>query len=468
MTQLVVRNTDLGADRVGDVRLSSDHIVAVGPSLEVRGTDEVLDARGAGVIPGLHDHHLHLYGWAAARDSLVLGPPDVADRGAFETALSDADRRLPPESWLRGVGYHESVAGSLDRGVLDDLVPTRPVRIQHRSGIRWVLNSAALERLPPELLQGSGVERDPSGRPTGPLTRMDERLRDVWPSTELDFAGVSMLALGWGVTGFTDATPFTAQCQLDPLGEAVARGDVLQRVTVMSGPGAHVVPPRGVGLGPVKVLLDDVTLPGSDELQTVVEEAHRGARSVAVHCVTRLQSVLATSVFVEAGAAPGDRIEHGGIIGPELVRELARLPITVVTNPGFILQRGDAYLEDVPPQDREDLYRCGSLRRSGVALAAGTDAPFGLADPWQVVRAAATRETSRGVVLGREEALSPEEALSLFFGGENLANRARSVAPGQPSDLVVLTAPLREALKTNTGDSVAACIIGGRVVLDRR
>ena len=34
--------------------------------------------------------------------------------------------------WLRGTGYHESVAGELDRHALDRWVPARPVRVQHR------------------------------------------------------------------------------------------------------------------------------------------------------------------------------------------------------------------------------------------------------------------------------------------------------------------------------------------------
>ena len=46
--------------------------------------------------------------------------------------------------WLRGVAYHESVAGPLDRDRLDAWVADRPLRVQHRSGALWMLNSAGI------------------------------------------------------------------------------------------------------------------------------------------------------------------------------------------------------------------------------------------------------------------------------------------------------------------------------------
>ncbi len=49
---------------------------------------------------------------------------------------------------MRGIGYHESVLGTLpDARALDALVPDRPLAMQHRSGRMWLLNSAALDAL---------------------------------------------------------------------------------------------------------------------------------------------------------------------------------------------------------------------------------------------------------------------------------------------------------------------------------
>jgi predicted amidohydrolase YtcJ len=468
VTDLVIRHADLGAGRRADVRISGERIVAVSPELAVGATDRMLDAAGGGVIPGLHDHHVHLYAWSAARRSLFVGPPVTRDDRAFAAVLADADRSLAPGAWLRGVGYDESVAGRLDRHVLDARVAQRPVRIQHRSGIEWVVNSAALDLLPPALLHDPGVERGPSGEATGRLTRMDDRLAQAWTPAEIDLAELSALALQHGITGFTDATPIQDQSGTDRLVTAIERREVVQRVTVMGAPGARLAGCRVIRVVAVKVVLDDVTLPTFEELRALVVDAHRRGRPVAVHCVTGVQTVLTMSVFSDAGTVPGDRIEHGALIAPELIPELSRLGITVITNPGFVHDRGDAYLAEVDSCDQRDLYRCASLRRGGVDVAAGTDAPFGPADPWQVVRAATTRKTKGGVLLGPQEALSPCDALSLFFGSGDAPGRPRRVLPGGLADLVVLRSPLSEALESLSGENVALCMIAGRVVLDRR
>ncbi|HEY3749338.1 MAG TPA: hypothetical protein VGL80_09075 [Pseudonocardiaceae bacterium] len=80
---------------------------------------------------------------AAAMHSVDCGPPRV--RTAAH--LRDALRTAPPGDWVRGVGYHESVAGLLDRDVLDGMVPDRPVRVQHRGGALWTVNSVGLAAL---------------------------------------------------------------------------------------------------------------------------------------------------------------------------------------------------------------------------------------------------------------------------------------------------------------------------------
>jgi predicted amidohydrolase YtcJ len=142
--------------------------------------------------------------------------------------------------------------------------------------------------------------------------------------------------------------------------------------------------------------------------------------------------------------------------------------MTVVTNPGFVHERGDTYLVDVDASERSDLYRCASLHRGGVKVIAGTDAPFGPADPWQAARVATTRKTANGAILGRDEALSSRAALSLFVDGADGRGCLPSIVPGAASDLIVLGVPLNEALESLSGDNVAACIVGGRVALDRR
>src|ERR1019366_2688619 len=95
-----------------DVLVRGQHIAALAADLDSTSVDDVVDGRGGALLPGLHDHHVHLFAMAAALTSVQCGPPAVGDLDALAHALRTAPL---DHDWIRGVGYHESVAGPLDR-----------------------------------------------------------------------------------------------------------------------------------------------------------------------------------------------------------------------------------------------------------------------------------------------------------------------------------------------------------------
>jgi predicted amidohydrolase YtcJ len=129
-----------------------------------------------------------------------------------------------------------------------------------------------------------------------------------------------------------------------------------------------------------------------------------------------------------------------------------------------VTERGDQYLADLPASDLPDLWRGRSLADAGVALAAGTDAPFGSWDPWLAVRAAVRRRTATGHVLGLSEAVPPNTALRWWGGTPAMPGRPRRLRPGDPADLVVLSSPLAAAIADEQPVPVLATIIGGVVL----
>jgi predicted amidohydrolase YtcJ len=438
-----------------DVRLAGGLIAECGPALRPDPGEEVMEANGGVLLPGLHDHHVHLRALAAAAASVSAGPPRVRNGAELAARLRAADADLPPGAWLRAVGYHESVAGSLDRDALDRLLPHRPVRVQHRTGALWTVNSLAAGKLGLDRCALAGVERDDAGRPTGRLWRMDRWLAARVPGLAADLGAVSRKAASLGITGFTDATPGLTAHDLASLAES----PITQRLCCMAPPGVH--PPETVTTGPVKILLDDMTLPSLDELAGQIRGAHAAGRPVAVHCVTRVQLVLTLAALDLAGRRPGDRIEHGAVIGSDSLPGLHGL--TVVTQPHFVAERGEQYATDVPPEDRPDLWRLRSLIEAGVSVAAGSDAPFGSEDPWRVMRAA----VRRAAPFRPDESVSPARALALFLGEPAAPAAQRQVAPGQPADLTLLRAGPREMLLTLSRDLVAATFIGGEFAYAR-
>ncbi|WNM31737.1 amidohydrolase family protein [Streptomyces sp. Li-HN-5-11] len=411
---MLIRNVEVEGRAATDVRIGADgRITGIGHRLA--GTADV-DGRGGALLPGLHDHHVHLTALAAQAASVRVGPADVRGRDGFVAAL----RHGAPGEWVRAVGYHESVAGKLDRWSLDAVVPDRPVRVQHRTGAMWFLNSAALRAV--------GLDGD------GRLWREDGRLRHAVPPVRLDLEGLGRRTALLGLTGFTNADPYPAP----GLGRTLS-----------------VLPQRLVVMGvdsPVKMVLDDPTLPAPADLAATVAMVR--PQPVAVHCVTRVQLLVTLLALEEAGPVAGDRIEHGSVIPAETLPWIRRLGLTVVTQPHFPAERGRQYAAEVHADDRDHLYRCRSLAEAGIGLAAGTDAPYGTHDPWAVMRAAVDR--------GDGEDLSPRAALRLFLGTPERPARARRLTVGSPADLCLLHVPLREALDVLSAEVVRAAYVGGR------
>ena len=472
MLRTLLREVEVDG-RVVDVELAGDRIAAIGRDVRPAGEVAVVEGGGGALLPGLHDHHIHLLATAAARASVAVGPGDVRDRAGLRAAFRRADAALAPTAWIRAVGYHERVAGDLDRSDLDALVPGRPVRVQHRTGARWTLNTAALlaagieaaDGTPRPIPDGIGVELDETGRATGRLHRSDAWLRERLPDAPApDLASLGSALARLGVTGVTDTTPCTELSAFRPLVEAVGTGALPQRVVVTGGvelAGADL--PEAVTAGPVKLVIDDAAYPALDELVAGMATAHRHGRPVAVHCVTQTALVLALAAWKEAGAAPGDRIEHGSVVPPEVVPDIARLGLTIVTQPAFVAERGDDYLVEVDPEDLPHLYRCARLRAAGIEVAGSTDAPYTDIDPWSAMRAAVTRTTREGRVIGGEEAIAPEAAIGLFLGRpDRPGGPPRRVAVGEPADLCLLAVPMAEVQRRLRADDVRWVCVAGR------
>ena len=440
--RLLIANAEVEGVAALDVRCRDGTIVEIGRDLVPSPGEATVDARGGALLPGLNDHHIHLFALAAARRSVKCGPPSVTTRDELKAALEAA----PGDDWIRGVGYHESVAGMLELHSLDGLRDDRPIRIQHRSGKVWFLNSLAAQRLRLKSTNGQ-------------LFRLDgllrERLRED-PDLIRAVEDTSRLLASYGVTGITDAT-YTN----DSATAELFRGlNLHQRVNLMGD--------ESLESGALKIMLDDVELPTLDDLRTRIEGTHDRSRTVAIHCVTRTELVFALAALRAAGTMAGDRIEHAAVTDAAAMQLLKETPgdghpITVVTQPNFIAERGDQYLEDVSCEDHDNLYRCRGFREAGIPLGGGTDAPFGSPDPWAAMRAAVERRTSDGRVVGRRETLSPERALELFLTPlEAPGGLPRRVVVGAPSELCILDRRWADARTSLAAELVIGSVREGR------
>jgi len=465
VSSLLLRDAELGGTGRADLRVRDGIVAEIAPALAPLPGERVVGCAAGALIPGLCDHHLHLHAMAAS--SLPCGPPRVTDRAGLAAALAAA---APDESgWVRGTGYFESVAGDLDAAALDAMRSDVPVRVQHRSGALWILNTAALIEtgIAGPGAGHPGVERDAGGNPSGRLWRADdwlrERLRAPGRPRFPSLAAVGAEILGYGITAVTDATPDLDDAAIGSIAGALERGELPPRVHLLGvALGATIPDVPGLTAGPYKIVLADSGMLTYPELLERVSAAHGAGRPVAVHCVTREALVLLVAVLRETGTRRGDRIEHAGVVWQEGIEELARLGVRVVTQPGFLADRGDDFLDGMPPAEHADLYRCASLLRAGVGVALSSDAPYGPLDPWKVMSTATTRRTPSGRVAGAAERISFAAALEAYLGApEDPGGVPRRIHVGAPADLLVLRVPLSGL--PGEPDPVRAVVAGGRI-----
>ena len=448
---MLIANAEIHAAGSADLRIENGRIAAIG-QLERRPAEQVLDLRGGAALPGLNDHHIHLMAYAAALGSVACGPPAVDTPEQLADALCRAHANNA--GWIRGIGYHESVAGSIDLGWLDRHAPGIPIRIQQRSGRLWIVNSAGLECLAAASPHGYLPAHE-----EGRFYDQDRALGRLWGRELPPIGAASRKLASFGVTGLTDLTPQNDDAAAAGFAGLRSGGCLLQTIRV-----GGVLDMAHPAAGPTKVHLHETSLPEFAGLCGLIRASHERRREVAVHCVTEAELVFALAAFRDAGARPGDRVEHASVTPRALLEQILELGLIVVTQPHFVTERGDAYLRDLSLDEHARLYRCRSFLDSDIPLAGGSDAPFGHADPWRAMRAAVTRRTACGRILGEREALTPEEALSLFLGSLHAPHRPRRIEVGVAADLCLLDRPWRQARVQLDSACVRATVRSGEII----
>ena len=97
-----------------------------------------------------------------------------------------------------------------------------------------------------------------------------------------------------------------------------------QRVRVMGGldadgPGF----PTGWRSGPLKVMVADGPDPTWTAWLDRIDAAHRSGRPVALHCVSLVAAAVGAGRLGRGRRRPGDRMEHGAVLPPDVADRLA-------------------------------------------------------------------------------------------------------------------------------------------------
>jgi hypothetical protein len=507
LVDAVVRTMDPARPRAAAVAVTGGRITEVGDDAAAlaAGTRpaNVIDLKGATLIPGFHDAHNHMIGYGLSLTEIDLRAGSLAE--IYDRVASRA-AETPAGEWIIGAGYDQTRTGSHpDRDALDKIAPGHRVWLKHTSSHLCVVNSLVLRDLGIDAsapaVDGGRVAADAAGRPTGLL---EERAQELvgnltrpYPLTTLTdaVAVAGQRYLREGLTSVTEAGVgggWIGQSPVELAAYVAAReqGRLPLRVELMVVSDAfHPLaahPADGIEtgidlglrtgfgddwlrLGPMKIFTDGslvgrtaaMSTPyhGDDgnsgylqgdagRLSQAIIAAHRAGWRVAAHAIGDRAIDLALDAFAAAAASyprqdPRHRIEHFAAARPDQVARAAALGVIPVGQGRFATELGDGMLASVGPARHPWLYRQRSLLDAGIVLPGSSDRPVVTGPPLLGIHDMVNRRTASGAPFNAAEAVTAEEALRAYTWGSAYASKAErvkgSVEVGKLADFTVLS-----------------------------
>lgn len=445
------------------VAVAGNKIVAVGSDDDIASlagpATTCIDARGAALLPGFHDAHIH----ALAGGLALLGCDLEPEHSVEGYARLIRDYAASHDSqWIVGAGWFGDVfeGGLPTRALLDELVPDRPaVFTSHDAHGVWV-NSRALEmsgitRDTPD--PGAGrIVRDRFGEATGMLLdTAGEMVTSLIPPHAPSNLKTALLAaqqrlFSLGVTGWHDAIlgayltlPDCLPTYLSTLADGSLRALVTGSMWWPPTEGPDYLPTMrdriarareaGFDVRSVKIMQDGIcenctaalikpyigvhpemrgdSVIAPEDLAVITTELDGDGLSVHFHGVgdRAVRECLDAVAFARAQNGSGQRhqIAHLDVVDPDDIPRFADLGVTANLQP--LWARDDQeILERKYPLIGEARARWhfpfGSLKRAGAHLAMGSDWPVTSPDPLWGLHTACTRTAPAADV----HALNPE------------------------------------------------------------
>lgn len=490
------------------IAISGNRIASVG-SNEMLGQlrhpgAEIIDCKGKTILPGFVDAHCHFFAYAESLVSLNFSQREfIQSIPDIQRKIRDFCDTVPPGTWIRGKAFNEFTIKEerfLNRWDLDSVAPLHPAKITHRSGHAHILNSLALAKVgiteetgdPPEGL----IDRDSqTGKPTGILYGMGPYLSRKIPF--LDEAEIKQgveqankKLLSYGITSIQDASSANDRQQWKGFVSLKSRDTLQPRLTMMVGLEGFAESRResfrshldgiDLRLGGVKIIADQVTgslHPAQKELDEKISDINEAGFQAIIHAVEAPVIEAACKAIdhaVKENPRPDHRhrIEHCSVCPPTLLRKLAGLGITIVTQPSFIYYSGDRYLKTVPDDQRENLYAINSMLSNGLSLGSSSDFPISDPNPLVGLCAAVTRLTQEGRSICPQQRIGLADAIRMYTLGAAAAGFEEkvkgSITPGKVADLVILDEDPFAVPPDRIKDiQVVMTIIGGRTVWEK-
>ncbi|MFF4933640.1 amidohydrolase [Streptomyces griseofuscus] len=498
-------------------------IVLLGDDREARALagprSTVLDLRGAVIVPGLTDGHLHPV--SGAERTMGVDLSGCRDLAAVRDALAGAARDLPPGAWLRGWGLDPNAFGSAPVGhaALAPVLDGVPALLDLFDGHSLLASERALELAgidgPRTFAQGSEIVCDAEGRPTGLLledaaceaaeaaapkpTEAQIRARTAEVLHAMAAAGLTgghaMDGTGLDVYAALEAEDaLPLRLRVHPWCRPETDDDALAELIRLQGTGGALWRVTGVKLfmdGTVDngtAWLEDPDRHGEstrafwpDPLRytRVIGALHRAGVPTATHAIgdAAVRHVLDSveKARAEHPSGPRHRVEHIETVPDDTVRRFAPLGVAASMQPTHCCEftradHTDNWSRRLGEERAGRAFRCRDLWATGATVVLGSDWPIAPYPPLQVMAGARHRRPADLSLPphGPEQALTGLQALramtmnAAWVAGEE--EHAGRLAVGYRADLTVLAEdPLAVADTELAGVPVVLTVVAGRV-----
>ncbi len=504
------------------ILIAGGRIIAIGDKNKLEnlahGRVEKQDMKGATILPGLTDAHIHMQYY-----SLGLSKVDCETKTKEECLqrVAERARNSKPGEWVLGHGWQQNDwDGEFPTAAeLDAVSPNNPVYLTAKSLHAAWANTSAMKLAnitdsTPDPKDGA-IHRDANGKSTGimletAMALVNAAVPEPTPA-EIEAAMLKAQSVLWGM-GITGIHDFDRRQSFMALQSLRARGKLKLRVC-KNIPVESVEQANDLGLrtgfgdemlwiGSVKAFMDGALGPRTAAMiepyenephnkgilnmdgEELFEHARKAADvglSMTVHAIGDKANHEVLNAFEQLrkyetqNALPHlrHRIEHVQVIHPDDAPRLAQLNVIASMQP--IHATSDMYAADRYWGKRAELsYAWRTQLNHGAMLAFGSDAPVESPNPFLGLYAAVTRQRADGSPSAGgwlpEQKLNLAEALSAYtFGAAyaaNAENRLGKLAENYHADLIVLPEdPFKIDSNTLLTIAPSAVMIDGEWVL---
>ncbi len=505
------------------VVIEGGRIAFVGGNAEARAFArpgaQATDLAGQTLVPGFNEAHNHMLLFGQTLTQVDAGYPTVRSIAEIVRAFAARASETAPGAWVRGRGYDDNKLNERrhpSRHDLDAAAPNNPAVVVNSSGHMCVVNSRALALagIGPDTPdpQGGHIVRDEHGAATGLLQETAQLLVTslIPPPTAEDLReALRRCCAAYAVAGITSSqdassiTPLEVSTYVDArnAGELSLRTNLMIRDNLLP----HLA---GVGLrggfgddrlriGPIKFFIDGsligrtaaVSQPfladprtdnlglwmmPEDEFIERVWQAHKAGFQVATHAIGDRAIELVLDAYEGAlarlpRADHRHRIEHCGILRPDLIERLRVGRFLAISQPIFVSEYGDGFRRHLGEARVQLTYPFRSLLDAGVTLVFSSDCPVSNYQPLRGIRDSVYERTGSGAAYALEEALTVEEALHAYTVAGAYASfeegQKGRIKPGQLADLTVLGQDPRQVEPSAIAEvPVTMTIVGGETI----